>query len=81
MQAYNISNKNSVITIRQMAEIIAKVAEVTLTVELPSDEEKAAFNPMDNSSLNSEKLEALGWNGVFDAEKGLSHTIKCLKEV
>ena len=80
-QAYNISNKNAVITIRQMSEIIARFAGVELIMDMPKDAEKAAFNPMDNSSLSSEKLESLGWNGCFDAPLGFSHTIAVLKEL
>ncbi len=80
-QAYNISNKDSVITIRQMSEIIAAAAGVQLLFELPSEQEKAAFNPMDNSSLNSTKLEALGWSGSFPAELGFDHSIKVLREI
>ncbi len=80
-EAYNISNKESVITIRQMAQAIADCSGVELVMELPSDAEAAAFNPMDNSSLNSEKLEDLGWQGQFDAQKGFEHTIQVLKEV
>lgn len=80
-QAYNISNRDSVITIRQMAEILARSAGVELIMELPSEAERAAFNPMDNSSLNSEKLEALGWRGQLDAETGLSRTVGVLREL
>ncbi|MBE6939613.1 MAG: NAD-dependent epimerase/dehydratase family protein [Ruminococcaceae bacterium] len=80
-QAYNISNPDSIITIRQMAEIIARSAGVVLRVDAPTAAEKAAFNPMDNSSLDSEKLLALGWRGIFDHETGLAHTVQVLKEL
>lgn len=80
-QAYNISNRDSVITIRRMAEILAQSAGVELIMELPTEAEKAAFNPMDNSSLNSEKLEALGWQGQMDAQTGLSRTVQILREL
>ncbi len=80
-QAYNISNKNSIITIRQMAEITARAAKVKLKMELSSQNDRKAFNPMDNSALNSEKIESLGWYGVFEAEKGISHTIWILSEL
>lgn len=80
-QAYNVSNSDSIITIRQMAEILAGYAGVRLIMDLPTSAEKAAFNPMDNSSLDSAKLEGLGWRGQFDARKGLSHAIMVLKEV
>ena len=79
--AYNISNKKSIITIRQMAEIICNYTNVNLIFDLPSDMDKRAFNPMDNSSLNSDKLEAIGWTGRFDAETGFMNTIKILKEM
>lgn len=78
-EAYNISNKDSIITIRQMAELIAQSSGVSLRMELPTEAEKQAFNPMDNSSLSSEKLEQLGWRGLFDAPTGFRHTIQALK--
>lgn len=78
-QAYNISNSQSIITIRQMAEILAQCGHVSIQQAFPSEREKTAFNPMDNSSLNSEKLEALGWKGLYDAQEGLSTTVDILR--
>lgn len=78
-EAYNISNRDSIITIRNMAECIAKAARVELVFDIPTQVEAFAFNPMDNSSLDSTKLEKLGWHGVFNATVGLSHTVMILK--
>ena len=80
-EAYNISNPESIVTIRQMAEAFARHAGVELILELPTDAEKAAFNPMNNSSLRSDKLEALGWRGLFDGESGFAQTIAVLREL
>lgn len=77
--AYNISNPNSIITIKELAEMYASASGVKVIYDLPTEEEKAAFNPMDNSSLNGTKLEKLGWRGLFDAKRGTSHTISILK--
>ncbi len=79
LHAYNISNPDSVISIRSMAEILADAAGVALKTELPTDAEKKAFNPMSNSSLDSRELIALGWKGLFDAERGFSHTVEVLR--
>ena len=79
--AYNISNPDSVINIRQMAELLAKSANVQLKMELATEEEKKGFNPMSNSSLDSKELLALGWRGLFDAETGFRHTVEILKEI
>ena len=80
-QAYNISNPDSVINIRQMAELLAKSAGVQLRMELPTEEEKKGFNPMSNSSLDSKELMELGWKGLYDAKVGFAHTVHILKEI
>ncbi len=77
--AYNISNPDSIISIKKMAEILANCASVRLKMELPTEEEQKGFNPMSNSSLESTSLESLGWHGCFNAETGFSHTVEILK--
>lgn len=81
VRAYNISNPNSVITIRQMAELLAKSAGVELQYNNPTEMERKGFNPMSNSSLDSSELSALGWKGLFNAERGVSHTVEILKQM
>ena len=79
-KAYNISNPDSVVTVRQMAEAIAKAGGVELVTEAASDKEKQSFNPMDNSSLTSDKLEALGWKGLNNVERGILKTLQIMKQ-
>ena len=79
-EAYNISNSNSTINIKEMAEIVSTAGNVRLIRDIPTDKEIQSFNPMMNSSLNSDKLEHLGWKGLFDAQTGFSHTVQILKE-
>ena len=79
--AYNISNPDSTITIKELGEFLARAGNVELRIELPSDEEKKGFNPMRNSSLEARSLLDLGWRGCFDAEAGLTHTVDILKEI
>lgn len=78
--AYNISNPNSIINIREMAQIISAAGSVELIQEIPDKQETQGFNPMMNSSLDSEKLEHLGWKGLFDASTGFFHTVQILKD-
>jgi len=79
-RAYNISNPDSIISIKEMAEVLVKNAKVKLKIELPSEEERKGFNPMSNSSLESTSLIALGWRGCFNAETGFGHTVQILKD-
>ena len=80
-QAYNISNSKSVISIREMANILAESGNVQMLYELPTSEEKKGFNPMQNSSLDATELVNLGWRGIFDAKRGINHTVSILKEI
>jgi nucleoside-diphosphate-sugar epimerase len=81
IHAYNISNPESIINIKEMGELLAKTAGVKLKMELPTEAEKKGFNPMSNSSLDSTELLALGWKGLFNAERGLSHTVEILRDI
>ena len=80
-KAYNISNPDSVISIKEMAELLCKAGSVKLQMENASTEERKGFNPMSNSSLDSSSLKDLGWMGCFDASTGFSHTVEILKAV
>lgn len=73
-EAYNISNRGSICSIREFAECIAKVSSRRVVFENPSKIEAESFNPMDNSSLDATKMEKLGWHGIFDLVTGVEHT-------
>lgn len=78
-EAYNISNRDSVVSIRQMAEKIAETADKKIIFESASDAEQKSYNMMDNSSLDAEKLESLGWNAVYDCENGVRQMYEIMK--
>lgn len=78
-EAYNISNKDSVVSIRTMAEHLAAYAGVKIVFDNPSDAEVKGYNLMSNSSLNAEKLERLGWRACFALEEGVKKTIDYLR--
>lgn len=80
-KAYNISAKQAVVTIRQMAEAFAKAGNVDIVFDVPSDAERKSYNVMPCSALNSEKLEALGWKAEFDMTKGAEHTVRFLRSI
>lgn len=77
-EAYNVSNPDSIVTIRELAEGFAEVVGGDIIMDNPSETEKAGYTKMTNSSLKSDKLEALGWKGVFDIKEGTRRTIELL---
>lgn len=77
-KAYNISNPESVVTIRELAEQIAVCANRNVKFVNPSEQEQRGYNLMDNSSLDASLLLDLGWRGMFDLKTGVRHTLEIL---
>ena len=77
--AYNISNKDSVTSIRQFAEACALAGKVSIKYTEASDADKRGYNMMQNSSLDATELENLGWRGLFDLSTGVKNTIDMLR--
>ena len=75
-EAYNISNPDSICTIREIAEAFAKAGSTKVIFENPTEVEKRGYNLMTNSSLDAKKLLDLGWKGLFSLEDGVSKTIR-----
>lgn len=76
--AYNISNRDAISTVWQFAEAAVHSTGVEIRFETPTDQEKRSYNMMDDSTLDAEKLERLGWKGIFDLQQGVSETIRAL---
>ena len=78
--AYNISNPNSILSIKEMAEIIAKIGNKKVLFDIPKDTPTNA-NPMSVGVLNSSKLQNIGWIPKYNSEEGFLNTINILKEL
>ncbi len=79
-EAYNISDKDSDITLRDLAAIIAEYAGKEVVFELPDETERAGYSTATKALLDSSKLQKLGWKSMFDMKKGLTRTIEMLKK-
>lgn len=78
--AYNISNPDSIVSIREFAEVMAAASGREVVFENPSDVEMKSYNLMSNSSLASKRLEGLGWKAFFDIGEGCAHTLAIMKK-
>lgn len=79
-EAYNISNQESIATIRDLAEAHANVSGKEIIFENPDDLEASGYNMMPCSVLDASKLESLGWRGVYNLEEGVQRTVNILIE-
>ena len=77
-QAYNIADANSNISIRELAETIAKIGGKKVVIDVPDADEQKGFNVVTKSVFSTGKLEDLGWKVQTSILDGLKHTIDVL---
>ena len=74
-EAYNIANEESHITIRNMAELVAKEiagGKIQAVIDIPEDSASLGYAPPVKMWLDASKMRALGWTpevGLIDAYK------------
>ena len=76
--AVNIADKNSAISLKDLAGILAEIAHTRVVFESPDELEQAGYTTATRATLDSEKLEKLGWTAQTDIREGLSKTVVCL---
>lgn len=78
--AYNIADKNSCVTIRELAKMIATIGGRQVNMVIPADSESKGYNVVTNSVFSTTKLESLGWSVSGNMEEKLRKTILCERE-
>ena len=81
-QAYNIANKDTLISIRGMAEmLIEKYPESgsKLVFDIAEDATKLGYNPKVKMNLDTQKIEKLGWKAEVGLEVMFEHLIESMK--
>lgn len=69
-QAYNISNRDSIVTIRKFAQKVAETGDVRLLIGDDDQDMKMSY-----SALNASKLESLGWRAVVSLSEGVREAV------
>ena len=78
-EAYNIADERSDIMLRDLAKIIAEIAEKKVVFESPDAIEAAGYSKATKARLDGKKLIRLGWSAKYDIESGMKRTIMILK--
>lgn len=79
-EAYNVSNRQSVVTIRELAKIAAAYAGRSVLCAEQTDEEKKENSGIMHAVLDDRKLAGLGIKMEYDMEAGFRRTLEILKE-
>ena len=70
-EAYNIANCESVVSIKELAEMIARMGSKRVVLDLPSEQEAKGYSVIQRAVLNPSKLESLGWKPRIALEEGV----------
>ncbi|MGN0376893.1 MAG: NAD-dependent epimerase/dehydratase family protein [Suilimivivens sp.] len=75
-EAYNVADEKSDITLKDLAEILARIAGTQVVFELPDEKERRGYSTATKAMLDADKLKRLGWNPRVHMEEGLKCTVK-----
>lgn len=78
-EAYNLANETEEISIRALAELLIKLnaeKNLKLTYKEATQEEKEGYTKFPRVSLNTKKIELIGWTPTINLEEGLKRTVQ-----
>lgn len=79
-EAYNVSNPESDIMLKDLASIIAAYVGKRVIFDVPNATEAKGFSKATKSILENRKLLEIGWKPLFSIEAGIKRTIDMLHE-
>lgn len=81
-EAYNVANKDTLISIKDMAELTIALypdCKSQLVFDIAEDITKLGYNPKVKMNLATDKLEALGWKAEVGLEVMFKNLIESMK--
>ena len=74
-EAYNIADENKVVSIQQLAKLIAAAGSVSIILDLSRTADKGTSTIV-RQVMSGEKLRNLGWKCSFDFDEGIFETMR-----
>lgn len=79
-EAYNLADKSSNITLKQLAEMIADQAGSHVVSDIPDLNEQEGYSKATKAILNADKLSRIGWKSHYSIEDGIKRTMQILRK-
>lgn len=76
--AYDIASDDCIVTIAELAGLIARAVGMDVVYDIPSEKEISQRSPIAEQILDGNMLAALGWKGAYSIEEGCRNTIDVL---
>lgn len=78
--AYNIADNQQVISLKDLAAILAEIGGGKVVFNLPDEMEARGASTFQDVRLNASKLYQLGWRSSVELSSGLRFTVEKLRE-
>lgn len=75
-EAYNVADRESAVTLAELANYLANMADTKVVYEIPDEVEQAGYSTATKAILDASKLEKLGWKPKVHMREGLRRTIE-----
>ena len=78
--AYNISNNEDIISIKELATLIAELNDRKVIINVSNQNQKQV-SKVKHIMIDNKKLSDLGWENKVDIKEGITKTVNILKEM
>lgn len=75
-EAYNVSGKQSDITLADLAGLIARISGKKVIFEIPDETEKEGYSKATKALMDCTKLQNIGWKSQYSIEEGIKRTLQ-----
>lgn len=79
--AYNVADRSSNITIKELATLIAEIGGKRVICELPDERERNGYNVVKQSLFSTSRLKGLGWSASGSFYHNMLKTISLMKSI
>lgn len=80
-EAYNISDDDSDIMLKDLAGIVADYTGKKVVYERPDFIESSGYSKASKARLENSKLHGLGWKAKYNVKEGVERTIDILRDI
>lgn len=78
-EAYNIADNKNVLSLKELADILAEIGKSRVVFELPDEFEMKGASTFQDVKLDAKKLYNLGWKSKVEVKDGLKWTVSKMR--
>lgn len=75
-EAYNVSGKQSDITLADLAGLIARISGEKVIFVIPDETEREGYSKATKALMDCTKLQNIGWKSQYSIEEGIKRTLQ-----